>query len=50
MQVAKLLGRGTPERINLSGSTSLEQLLGCLVPFKDASGEQQFRWQEGKLV
>lgn len=49
-QVARLLGIGC-ERINLSASTTLQQLLGGVMPRIDpATGARVFSWQDGKLL
>lgn len=37
------------ERINLSASTTLAQLLGCVVP-SVREGKRVFEWQDGKVL
>jgi MoxR-like ATPase len=46
--VAKLMGIEC-ERINLSGNTTLDQLIGSIVP-SSVGGQRVFSWHDGKLV
>ncbi|CAF4499017.1 unnamed protein product, partial [Rotaria sp. Silwood2] len=47
-QVCSLLGKEC-ERINLSANTTLDQLIGCIIP-RCVNGVRVFQWQEGRLV
>jgi hypothetical protein len=48
LQVCSLLGVEC-ERMNLSGHTSLEQLIGCFMP-RFVNGARVFQWHEGRLI
>ncbi|CAF4763759.1 unnamed protein product, partial [Rotaria sp. Silwood1] len=48
IQVCSLLNREC-ERINLSANTSLDQLIGCIIP-RIINGVRIFQWQEGRLL
>jgi MoxR-like ATPase len=48
LAVARLLGHRV-ERINLSANTTLDQLLGSIVPCM-VGGQRTFTWQDGKLL
>ena len=37
------------ERINISASTSLDQLLGCVIP-RSVNGSRLFQWEEGRVI
>ncbi|CAF3786308.1 unnamed protein product [Rotaria socialis] len=47
-QVCSLLGKEC-ERINLSANTSLDQLIGCIIP-RCVNGIRIFQWQEGRVL
>ena len=47
-QVCSLLNREC-ERINMSANTSLDQLIGCVIP-RIINGVRVFQWQEGRLL
>ncbi|CAF4794749.1 unnamed protein product, partial [Rotaria sp. Silwood1] len=47
-QVCKLLSKDC-ERINMSANTSLDQLIGCIIP-RCINGRRIFEWQDGKVV
>ena len=47
-QLCKLLGRPC-ERINFSGSTTVDQLFGSIVP-QSVNGNREFKWRDGKIV
>ncbi|CAF1101764.1 unnamed protein product, partial [Didymodactylos carnosus] len=47
-QVCSLLNKQC-ERINLSANTSLDQLIGCIIP-RFVNGIQIFQWQEGRVL
>ncbi|CAF3506451.1 unnamed protein product [Rotaria sp. Silwood1] len=47
-QVCSLLGKEC-ERINLSANTSLDQLIGCIIP-RFVNGVRVFQWQEGRVL
>ena len=49
MQLCKILGKEC-ERINFSGSTTLDQLFGSIVPQSSANGNREFKWRDGKIV
>ncbi|CAF4036986.1 unnamed protein product [Rotaria sp. Silwood2] len=48
MQVCKLLSKDC-ERINMSANTSLDQLIGCIIP-RCVNGRRMFEWQDGKVL
>ncbi|CAF1361581.1 unnamed protein product [Adineta steineri] len=48
-QVCQLLNKQC-ERINLSANTSLDQLIGCIIPRCNESGRRIFEWQDGKVL
>ncbi|CAF3688580.1 unnamed protein product [Rotaria sp. Silwood1] len=47
-QVCSLLNKQC-ERINLSANTSLDQLIGCIIP-RFINGVRIFQWQEGRVL
>ena len=47
-QVCSLLNKQC-ERINLSANTSLDQLIGCIIP-RFINGIRVFQWQEGRVL
>ncbi|CAF4694006.1 unnamed protein product, partial [Rotaria sp. Silwood1] len=47
-QVCSLLNKEC-ERINLSANTSLDQLIGCIIP-RFINGIRTFQWQEGRVL
>eukprot|EP01127_Copromyxa_protea_P008978 TRINITY_DN2080_c0_g1_i4.p1 TRINITY_DN2080_c0_g1~~TRINITY_DN2080_c0_g1_i4.p1 ORF type:complete len:7466 (-),score=1064.85 TRINITY_DN2080_c0_g1_i4:44-22441(-) len=47
-QIAKLVGIEC-ERLNFSNTTTLDQLLGCIIP-RVVNGKRVFDWQDGSLV
>ena len=47
-QVCALLGKEC-ERINMSANTSLDQLIGCVIP-RFVNGARIFQWQEGRVL
>ncbi|CAF3117103.1 unnamed protein product [Rotaria sp. Silwood2] len=47
-QVCKLVNK-TCERINMSANTSLDQLIGCIIP-RCSNGRRVFEWQDGKVL
>ncbi|CAF1151526.1 unnamed protein product, partial [Rotaria sordida] len=47
-QVCQLLNKEC-ERINLSSNTSLDQLIGCIIP-RFINGIRTFQWQEGRVL
>ncbi|CAF1360682.1 unnamed protein product [Adineta steineri] len=48
-QVCQLLNKQC-ERINLSANTSLDQLIGCIIPRCNENGRRIFEWQDGKVL
>ncbi|CAF3680158.1 unnamed protein product [Rotaria sp. Silwood1] len=48
-QVCQLLNKQC-ERINLSANTSLDQLIGCIIPRCNENGRRIFEWQDGKIL
>ncbi|CAF5108400.1 unnamed protein product, partial [Rotaria magnacalcarata] len=48
IQVCSLLNKQC-ERINLSANTSLDQLIGCIIP-RFVNGIRIFQWQEGRVL
>ena len=49
-QVAKLITGCDVARINFSANTSLDQLLGSVVPRCDENGKRTFEWQDGSII
>ena len=47
-QLCKILGRPY-ERINFSGSTTIDQLFGSIIP-QSVNGIREFKWRDGKIV
>ncbi|CAF4496215.1 unnamed protein product, partial [Rotaria sp. Silwood2] len=47
-QVCALLNKKC-ERINMSANTSLDQLIGCVIP-RFVNGTRIFQWQEGRVL
>ncbi|CAF1367770.1 unnamed protein product, partial [Rotaria sordida] len=48
IQVCKLLNKEC-ERINLSANTSLDHLIGCIIP-RYINGQRTFEWQDGTVL